>query len=41
VQNKLAIAFFRLAQQAAKFAEITSVLASAAPSDVIGGLPLE
>jgi hypothetical protein len=40
VENELAIGFLSLAQQAAKFAEITSVLTSAAPSDVIGRLPL-
>jgi hypothetical protein len=41
MENKLAIAFFSLAQQAAQLVEITAILAGAAPSDVVGRLPLQ
>src|SRR5205807_8184907 len=36
VQNQLAIAFFRLAQQAAKLVEKTGFFADTAPGDIVG-----
>src|SRR2546430_16314649 len=40
VQNQLAVAFFRLAQQAAKLVEKACFFADAAPRDVVGRLAL-
>src|SRR5205814_593151 len=40
VQNQLAIAFFSLAQQTPKLAEIACIFASTTPGDVVGRLPL-
>ena len=41
VQNQLAVAFFGLAQQTPKFAEIAAFLSGAAPRVVVRGLSLQ